>query len=53
MVDRLILKMNTMIYEGNDWHDVYWGVCNGVGENMLGKMLMKIRQLNRAFGDTV
>lgn len=29
--------------EGNWWGDTYWGVCKGVGENHLGKLLMKIR----------
>lgn len=29
--------------ETNHWSDVVWGVCNGVGENNLGKLLMKIR----------
>ncbi len=29
--------------EGNTWGDQFWGVCNGVGENHLGKLLMKIR----------
>ena len=31
------------IVEGNDWDDTFWGVCNGVGLNHLGKTLMKIR----------
>jgi len=29
--------------EGNTWHDTFWGVCNGIGENHLGKILMQIR----------
>ena len=29
--------------ETNHWNDTYWGVCNGVGQNMLGRMLMFIR----------
>jgi len=32
------------LVEGNYWNDTYWGVCNGIGENHLGKLLMKIRQ---------
>jgi len=37
------------IVEGNYWHDNYWGVCYcnacpGVGENMLGVLLMTIRK---------
>ena len=31
------------LIEGNTWGDVYWGVCNGVGSNHLGKILMTIR----------
>ncbi len=31
------------LIEGNWWHDVWWGVCNGVGQNWLGKLLMEIR----------
>lgn len=31
------------LVEGNTWNDTYWGVCNGVGENRLGKILMRIR----------
>lgn len=31
------------LIEGNTWGDTFWGVCNGVGENHLGKILMKIR----------
>lgn len=27
--------------------DTYWGVCQGKGENKLGKILMKIRKENR------
>lgn len=32
------------IEETNHWKDMYWGVYNGVGENNLGKILMKVRQ---------
>jgi ribA/ribD-fused uncharacterized protein len=32
------------IVEGNTWNDTFWGVCNGVGSNHLGKLLMKIRK---------
>lgn len=31
------------IQEGNWWGDFYWGTVNGVGENHLGKILMKVR----------
>lgn len=29
--------------ETNWWNDKFWGVCNGIGKNNLGKILMKIR----------
>lgn len=29
--------------ESNWWRDRFWGVCEGKGENHLGKLLMKIR----------
>jgi ribA/ribD-fused uncharacterized protein len=32
------------LIEGNTWGDTYWGVCNGVGENWLGKLLMQVRE---------
>jgi ribA/ribD-fused uncharacterized protein len=40
----LLLTGNEEIIEGNYWHDTYWGVCNGIGENNLGKLIMKIRK---------
>lgn len=33
------------LMEGNTWKDDYWGVCNGRGLNVLGNMLMLIRNL--------
>ena len=40
----LLLNTSTeYIEEGNSWGDTYWGTCNGVGENHLGKILMKVR----------
>lgn len=32
------------LIEGNGWGDIFWGVCAGVGENHLGKLLMKVRE---------
>lgn len=31
------------LVEGNYWNDRFWGVCDGKGENNLGKLLMEIR----------
>jgi len=41
---RLIETGDEELVEGNTWGDTYWGVCRGRGENMLGKILMKIRK---------
>jgi len=32
------------LVEGNTWGDRFWGVRNGVGENHLGRILMKVRK---------
>jgi ribA/ribD-fused uncharacterized protein len=34
---------NAELVEDNWWGDKFWGVCGGVGENNLGKILMDIR----------
>ena len=31
------------LMEGNTWGDTFFGVCNGVGENHLGRILMRVR----------
>jgi ribA/ribD-fused uncharacterized protein len=36
------------LVEGNWWGDTFWGVCGGVGENHLGKLLMRVRAELRA-----
>ena len=41
---RLLNTGNAMLIEGNDWNDTFWGVCNGKGQNHLGKLLMEIRK---------
>lgn len=41
---RLLVETGDMpLQEDNTWGDTFWGVCNGVGENHLGKLLMKLR----------
>lgn len=41
---QLLLKTGDAdLVEGNTWNDTFWGVCNGVGENHLGKLLMSLR----------
>lgn len=41
--DKLRATGKEELVEGNTWGDVFWGRCNGVGENVLGKLLMKVR----------
>jgi ribA/ribD-fused uncharacterized protein len=43
----LLLTGERKLIEGNKWGDTFWGVCNGEGENHLGKLLMKIRAEHR------
>ena len=31
------------LIERNYWNDTFWGICGGVGENHLGKILMRVR----------
>lgn len=40
---KLMETRRERLVEGNWWGDTFWGVCNGVGENNLGKLLMEIR----------
>lgn len=42
--EKLLSTGNAYLEETNYWGDVYWGVCKGVGENNLGKIIMKIRE---------
>lgn len=41
--EKLLATGDASLVEGNDWGDVFWGVCGGVGENHLGRLLMKVR----------
>lgn len=40
---RLVKTADAEIVEGTNWKDTYWGVCDGIGENLLGKILMELR----------
>lgn len=44
LMKMLIETDNALLEEGNYWNDTFWGICNGIGENHLGKILMKIRE---------
>lgn len=39
----LLLTGDAELVAGNWWGDRFWGVCAGVGENHLGKLLMQVR----------
>lgn len=42
--DKLLSTQDAELIEGNHWGDTFWGVCNGVGENWLGRILMEVRE---------
>lgn len=41
---KLLNTGNQLLIEGNRYGDTYWGMVDGVGENKLGKILMRIRE---------
>ncbi len=41
---QLIATRNEYLEEGNTWGDKVWGTVDGVGENRLGKILMRVRE---------
>lgn len=46
----LVMTGDVDLIEGNWWGDTFWGVCDGVGSNHLGKILMTIRNIVREEG---
>ena len=42
---KLLATGNTELIEGNTWGDTFWGaeLRTGRGQNMLGKLIMKVR----------
>ena len=44
IAQKLMNTGDAILIEGNYQGDTYWGKCNGVGQNNLGKILMKIRE---------
>lgn len=43
LMEKLLSTGDKLLVENNTWGDRIWGVYNGVGKNLLGKMLMNIR----------
>ena len=40
---KLLRTKDSMLIEGNDWGDTFWGMVGNKGENHLGKILMRVR----------
>lgn len=45
LLNKLIATRGFNLVEGNTWNDTYWGMYNGSGKNILGKMLMFLRDV--------
>jgi len=43
LAEKLKATGEEVLEEGNTWNDRFWGVCNGQGQNHLGKLLMERR----------
>lgn len=48
--EKLLKTGDAHLVEGNHWNDTYWGVCNGEGKNMLGVLLVELRESIRKEG---
>lgn len=42
--NRLLATGDEQLEEGNTWGDRIWGTVNGIGENRLGNILMRVRE---------
>lgn len=45
LAEKLLATGNTLLEEGNTWGDRTWGTVNGVGQNLLGNILMDTRDM--------
>ena len=43
LMTQLLGTEDAYLEETNTWGDTYWGVCNGIGKNKLGLLLMEVR----------
>jgi len=41
--EKLLATKDDILIEGNTWGDIFWGICRGKGQNILGKLLMQVR----------
>lgn len=44
LADLLLKTGDAELIHANTWNDRVWGVCRGVGQNLLGKILMEVRE---------
>lgn len=44
LTHKLLSTGDAELVLNNKWNDKFWGVCRGVGENWLGKILMEVRE---------
>ncbi len=44
LADLLLKTGDAELIHNNTWNDRVWGVCRGSGANLLGKILMEVRQ---------
>lgn len=42
--ERLLATEDAYLEEGNTWNDRTWGTVGGVGANLLGRILMEVRE---------
>lgn len=48
--EKLLATGDARLIEGNWWNDKFWGVCQGVGLNWLGKILEETREVLKGGG---
>jgi ribA/ribD-fused uncharacterized protein len=54
LTGKLLGTGDAELIEGNTWGDTFWGVCDGKGENWLGKILMDVRtELQRRYDQSI
>lgn len=46
--DKLMSTKDSFIREDNTWNDTFWGFCNNVGHNHLGKCIMEVRDMYKS-----
>ena len=49
--EALMLTKGYDLIEDNWWDDTYWGICDGKGENYLGRILMHLRETLEYFDE--